>query len=200
MKKILLCLLVSISAWIAQGCMPTPTTSNKRYNLYTYKVRLQNGVKDSINYYLDDVISVKFKFNNQALSFGIQNLTSEPLKIKWDESSLVILGESQKIIHSGTKLINATEAQVPTVIPPKAFITESVVPSGSVKYSTYAGWMQNTVFPKSDNGRAENEQLVKSLIGKGFSLYMPIARKGEQIDYNFEFIIVDISSKVETVF
>lgn len=58
---------------------------------------------------------------SDELGFLLYNKSKKPIKIIWDESSIVSTnGTSDRIIHTGVKFINIDRDQPPSIIPPGA--------------------------------------------------------------------------------
>ncbi|MEJ5258345.1 MAG: hypothetical protein WHS64_08865 [Fervidobacterium sp.] len=77
--------------------------------------------------------------NTKVLRLTITNKTGLPLKIIWDESLFTDnYGKPVKLIREGQKFIDATRAQVPTVILPNSTLSIIAVPESHIYYS--GGW------------------------------------------------------------
>ena len=106
-----------------------------------------------------------------GMSLIILNKTDGVISVLWDRTVLVTPnGRSQRVIHSGTKLVDRSGIQAPSVIAPNGRIDDIIVPSDNVyyesgQYSRYGsvpgGWRYQTLWQESMvDGKAE------SLVGK----------------------------------
>lgn len=101
-------------------------------------------------HYSDETVDVTFEFIPQS-TFGIQgnllasqevigvgfkltNKSSKPIRILWDDSSLILDGKNQRVFHSGIKLSQREQPQSPTTVPDKTALDDVLVPTENVYY------------------------------------------------------------------
>jgi len=114
----------------------------------------------------------------EILALRIYNKTDRFVSILWDESLITDNnGRAVRPIHSGIKFIFADRPQVPTIIPPKSFIDDIMVPQSHIYYSD--GWR---VEPLSENALERYfmisykvDEIKKTLIGTVHLSYTPPA-------------------------
>lgn len=192
MKKLLLYLLVAVSAWIAQSCAPPPTEMGYTYE---YKYEMLNSMRDSAFYLIDGNVEVLLNIERDRIKFLIVNLTKDALKINWDEAAIVFNGNAEKIIHSGVAIIDKNKSMPKSVIPPNAKLEDFVLPTENVDVSAYSSRSTKDLLIYDDYGIKGGEQYIEEVKGLKFSLYLPIIRKTEQFDYSFEFRVKDVIRK-----
>jgi hypothetical protein len=192
MKKILLCLLVIIAALLVQSCAPPRTQMG---HTYEYKYEMLNTMRDSAFYFIDGNVEVLLNIQRDRIEFLIVNLTRDALKINWDEAAIVFNGEAQKVIHSGVAIIDKNKSMPKSVIPPNAKLEDFAIPTKNVEVSAYSNRNTKDLLIYDDYGIKSSESYVEVIKNLKFSLYLPIVRKTEQIDYSFEFRIKDVIRK-----
>lgn len=96
-----------------------------------------------------------------VLGARIYNKTNQLVSIIWDESLITDNhGQAVRPIHSGIKFLFVDRPQVPTIIPPKSFIDDLIVPQTHIYYSN--GWH---VEPLSEK-RLERFFLISYKVGE----------------------------------
>jgi hypothetical protein len=98
-----------------------------------------------------EAYDILFALTGRGLSLVLRNKGSRAVKIKWDESAFVGTdGKSQRVIHTGIRLVRRDEAQPPSMVPPNATLEDEVVPASSVSF--YADrWNFELLFDPSAN-------------------------------------------------
>jgi hypothetical protein len=74
----------------------------------------------------------------RSLDVVISNPTDSLLTILWDESAMVLPGgTSERVIHTGVRIIDKAAPQAPTAIAPRSRTTELIWPAAHVTTSEY---------------------------------------------------------------
>ena len=179
MKTVIIhCLFITL---LMNGFLPIQIASAQTYKYkYTLKEVNSKAMDDPKSmYFTDDKIGIGFIFEEKNLNFTIKNFTNDVMKIIWDETSIVQKGNAKKILHSGVKYIDAHNSQPPTVMPPKSAVTDFVLPSDNVSYSSFIpDWVISDLFDWN-GGDA----------GTTFSLYLPIQYQDKTLSYYYTFEI-----------
>ncbi len=170
---------------------------------YTYSYKLIGDNVKSERNFNDGKIDVDFYITSKDVNFTLRNLTKEPMKINWDEGSLIIFGSSKRIIHKGVKLIDRSNPQAPTVIPPNSSIDDLASPADNIYYregyysqytSSPGGWEAHDLFTSNDLKQADTKKFILGLKGTKFQLFLPIEQNGQKLNYTFEFEIKDVAA------
>jgi hypothetical protein len=183
MKQILV-IIVFISLFIF-SCNPA--------SLFYYDFAMSNPVTNNDMSYSDEKIDAKFSISRTSINFQIRNRTNEVLKIIWDEGAIIQNGRSKRITHSGVNYINRGNYQPPTVIPANTRIDDSAIPTENVYFrEAYGIWFEKDLFIIKSR-QSESTKAILNQKGQKFSLYQPISYQGNNINYNFEFVIKDVA-------
>ncbi len=167
--------------------------------IYSYKL-LDNHAKTDKSFD-DGKISASFMVGEKQIDFSLKNLTSDPIKINWDESSLIILGESKRVMHKGVKYTDRGSSQVPTIIPSNSLIEDCVIPTDNISYaegyfgSNYSvppSWKIKDLLPVNDNFDADRKQYILNSKGQTIKLFLSIEINNQKTNYTFEFQITDV--------
>ena len=120
---------------------------------YTVSATLQKPVASDKLIYSDDFITVGFTIGMKQINLHILNKTDNAIKINWDNMAYVSpTGKSMRVIHSGVRLIDRNAPQAPTVLAPKARISDIITPSEHIYFirGQYGGWQYLDLFPGKD--------------------------------------------------
>ena len=143
--------------------------------------------------FVDSMITASFLVGEKSISLVIENMTDYTMKINWDDAAYVApTGESMRIIHAGTKLVDKNAPQAPSIIVRRGKLTDTIVPADHVSYTTTSGggWHYRELLYRSNVYATEmSVELEKSqqVVGQTFSLLLPLEIEGIVNDYLFVF-------------
>lgn len=166
-----------------------------KFTKFKYTFALEKPTPSDSLKYADQILSITFDPNTKGVDFKIKNLTSEILKVKWDDATLIVNGETKKTIHKGVKLIDRSLSQPMGIIPPGAILDDFVWPSENVRLSQglYGGdWKVDDMLYSNNRGLTAEHEKALALKGKKIGLYLPVIKSDKQNDYFFEFTILDV--------
>jgi hypothetical protein len=126
--------------------------------------------------YQDAFIKIDFIVLSQV-GFKLKNKTNAPIEVDWSRASFVDFeGEAQRVTHEGMRYIERDKPPAPSVIPPEAQLTDTVIPVNKIEYYSDSGWKTNDTIPSLN--KAE---------GKTFAVFLPIKVRGVVKNYHFTF-------------
>lgn len=187
----------------------TGCTVNKILNLtllkYDFALVEVSGMKNTMEYgelaYVDSLIGINFSINQREISFSLRNMSSNTLKIIWDETLYIVDEITGKVMHSGIKFVDKEMFQPASVIPKGTVHSDVIVPTDNVYYkdgiygvnvSIAGGWEKRELFPQTVP-ESNHDNIISKLKGSEFSIYMPIQVKGITQEYNFKFKIINVA-------
>jgi hypothetical protein len=166
----------------ARGLKPCPECLFEKptfYPGYDWAFSLVQPKPNKALLYSDNIVEVMFIITDTQIALTIQNKLESTIKIIWDEVSFVSpAGSASRVVHSGVKIIDRNSSQPPTIIPPKANITDNIIPSDHIRYVNNS-WEEGKLF--DGNPMFYN--------GKEFGLYFPVEMKGAKKEYSYRFKI-----------
>jgi hypothetical protein len=199
MKKILL--LSIVTAITLVSCVAPSMLSRYGY-AYEYKHKLI-GDKTFADTYKDENIEISFAFPKTELDFELKNLSQNPIKIIWDEVSLVQYGEGKRIFHKGVKYTERSNPQVPTIVPAGTSYSDLVTPIDNVSFDQgyyvnefahkSAEWVTSDLWFPNDFNKPDVSSHIMQLKGLKYSLLLPMEINGVKKNYTFQFEITDVS-------
>lgn len=177
------CLLVlgCASTWYGKG------------NYYKYSYTMIKPASADMKFE-DANISIKFFISGKAVNFNLFNKTNKPIKVIWDNTSIVKFGEAKKTMHAGVKYIDRSEHQPPTIIPANSYIEDLLIPIDNIWYSSFNGWQKYGLFIDDDLGKEEFSNAALATKGAKLGVLLPIEIEGKIIDYEFEFMVTNVKA------
>lgn len=177
-SRISMLALVALVPW---GCVKT----------YEYQVRLAAPKAADSGVFEDAIINAQLSLLQDSVAIRIKNKAATSIQIPWDSVSFVGTdGQAQRVIHTGVKLIDRSQAQAPTVVPPGAMHTDEITPADNIHYESgqYGGWRIAPILPNL----ADQQQ---SYVGKRISVFLPIEVGGKRREYKFDLEITSVVEK-----
>ncbi len=172
---------------------------------YDFALTEISGAKNTMDYgeltYVDSLIDISFAVRKADISFSLRNLSSNTLKIIWDETLFIVEGNTGKVMHGGIKYIDRNMFQPPSVIPQGTVHNDAIVPSNNVYWrdgyygrniSIAGKWEERELFPQYVS-LAKQDDIIKKFNGSEFTVYMPIQVKGVTQEYNFRFKVINVA-------
>ena len=172
---------------------------------YDFALMEISETKNSMDYgelsFADSLIDISFTINKKEISFSLRNLSSNTLKINWDETLYISEGNTGKVMHGGIKYIDRNMFQPPSVIPKGTVHNDVIVPTDNVYWrdgmygrtvSIAGKWEERELFPHFVSV-SEQENIISKLMGSEFTIYMPIQVKGITQEYNFKFKVINVA-------
>jgi hypothetical protein len=151
-----------------------------------YEARMQKPSPSNSGTFEDSSIRVTFALHDSSFSFSLQNKTDSPIRIDWNQVSFIDPGgTAHAVTHDGVKYADASSAKPPTVVPPLARVSDSIVPADNVHFESgeYGGWRTNHLLPHTPKFAG-----VKDI---PLGIYMPLEIKGSTKDLSFTFNVSD---------
>lgn len=152
-------------------------------------IETPTGVYDvDSSFFSDDFLAITTSIEDNHLSLEIVNVSNSSFKVDWDGGAWIDMeGKAHRIIHTGTKFIDKEKAQVPSVVPRGASISEIVAPSDNVDYDLKLKmWDYKPLFDtKKYKSKEEAEEALNGL--RPTKLLLPIESNNIIREYTFVF-------------
>lgn len=201
MKKVLFTLLI-----FASGCYTAKQASEdsakhrmgakKKVVNLSYEYKIIYPLTDNFMNFEDSTISANFVITENEIDFTLYNKTSNPLRVNWDDASMGIFGNSNKIMHKGIKYSERNNSMTSTTILPNTSLDDLALPTDNVYFSDlYSDWKEKPLLPSRIN-LPKDSILLTALKDQKITLYLPIIdTNNKNLGYTFKFIVSDIIKK-----
>ena len=146
--------------------------------------------------YEDSSLCITWTGSGVEFGFVLRNKTMSTMRVLWDGAVIMDPeGRSQRVIHSGVKLIERDQAQVPSVILAGGILDDMVVPAKNFEFvpGQYGGWRTTPMLdPCGFTPTPADTSAARMHIGKKFRVMLPIEVNGEVTEYTFGFVVDDV--------
>lgn len=145
---------------------------------------MTSPLSNNVLAYSDEILTIRFTVRKDStasslapeytgIAFTLTNKTDRAITILWDQSSIILPnGSASPVMHEGSRFLTAGESvQVPTVIPPRSSLSDSVVPTRNI-VNLSSGWSSRS---------------LGLVTGSQFGLYLATEIEGTQHNYDFRF-------------
>ena len=178
MRRVFLLLLILLSVGVVNAF---PLV----YDNYKLTTVTPKGKIEGERTYEDKIIRIEFDdFTGKYPEFTLRNISNTPLTILWDLCAFVdSTGRSQQVLRSNIPLLDRGKPIPPTMVIPKTFVSEIIVPIESIYFDEK--WIVNNSIPKE--------------AGQTLTVVLTVEQEGKQTTYifTFESVMVSRSALVE---
>jgi hypothetical protein len=147
--------------------------------------------KDMI--FRDDRMIIQFRFDDPAIRFQAQNLSTTSMRIDWPHVSLGIYGSSFSIRNMATFYDSTRALSVGEPIPPFGVIRDVILPRSNT-YVEAGRWRVDNLLPTIDGNSRTMQNTIMRQIGSSISLRLPIEFGSETKTYQFSFSVDAVKS------
>lgn len=143
---------------------------------YVYDVQMTHPIDSKKMIYENDTMSIEFSLEPKDVAIVMTNKTDEGIKINWDDVSLSMFGNANRIIHKETSYMGNTLTQPSTTIPPHTKLRDILVRSKDVHFYTSSNnsyLVINTIFPVYNYGDKKTTAWVNDLKGTEINIFLP---------------------------
>jgi hypothetical protein len=182
-------LLLAASATLLLNSCSTFTNLTHPGNKYQYHYTMISPVQDDHMLYRDSTIYVQFRFDDAAIKFQLQNISSGPIEIVWPRAEIGIRNKFSAVRDSKS-MYNANPTCTATVLPSLAYAVDFAIPEKNIYYD--GEWKERDLLPTTDKGTGESRDRIMSLVGTPLSFVLPIKSGDNVTDYTFTFAVTAV--------
>ncbi len=155
---------------------------------FEYTIKLTAPKAATTATFEDQNISAEMSLFDEAIAVKIKNKTNAAIQVNWDSVSFVdIRGKSNRVIHTGVRLMDRDKPQAPSVIAPGAILEDEITPVDNIHLES-EGWKTEPLMPNL----GENQN---SYVGKTLAIFLPLEINGKKKEYNFKVEITGIKER-----
>lgn len=169
----------TLALWMACALLVavSPTASADTFELIS-------PVESHALQFHDELVEIRFALAREdgqyrRIAFSLTNLSQEAIAIDWNTSSVTLPSrEASNVIHEGVRFMNINSYIAPTTVPPGSRVTNSVIPTSGIEYSS-SDW-----------------QILSMGIDEGddFGIYLSLIVDGASRGYAFRFRAAEIAN------
>ncbi len=183
-KKIQLAVL-AVCAGFLSSCGSMSQFQPGAGNKYQYSYTLISPVESQRLIFRDDSIIVQFKFDDAAIQFQLQNISSSNCLLDWEKASIGIKGGYYGVRHA-SNFYSDTIRSHSIVLPPLGYVRDVVVPQNNIYYDGRK-WVEVDLLPTTDHRSLPARDAIKKNVGQKISLLLPVTFGKAAKIYKFDF-------------
>ena len=164
---------------------------------YVYDVRMTHPIESRELFYENDTFSIEFHLEPKDMHVYLSNKTDEGIRINWDDVSMSLFGNANRIVHKETSYAGLTFVQPSTTIPPHSKLSDYLIPTRKVRFyevrpSSFV--VIEDVFPDYDNGEKYKKATIDGLRGSEVNVFLPFYLGESRISKYYLLKIEDIKT------
>lgn len=182
-----LMLLVLPSVWML-GCGAASRLTSSLGNKYRYTLSMVQPAKSDSLLFRDHRLIIQFRFDDPAIRFQVQNISSVPMRIDWPRVLLDLGGLPQPVRTLATFYDTSIVLTLGPALQPLGVMREVIAPRTGV---TVRGsqWRLADLLPTTDGNSFSRESAIRGSVGRKISLTLPVQFGRETITYGFVFSV-----------
>ncbi|MCK4547320.1 MAG: hypothetical protein KAW17_07750 [Candidatus Eisenbacteria sp.] len=161
-----------------------------------YDIAMENATDAVIQVYEDESIAIRFTPGRDHLAFDLKNKTNGVIEILWDQIIFEdVEGHHHSVLRSGTSYADKDKPQEPTAVPPKKRIQGEIIPKDHISKSEKdpGKWETAPLLLPKGIELIETKSLSNLVVGKNFTVVIPLIVGGQRQSYPFSFKVIGVS-------
>jgi len=138
--------------------------------------------------YRDDRLIIQFRFDEPAIRFQAQNISTEAMRFDWPMASLGLLGRSTPVRNLSTFYDSSATIAAGQPIPPLSVVRDVILPWGNVTFDGKR-WHERDLLPTTDGHSLSLKDSILNMVGGTVDLILPVAFGLDVRSYHFTFSI-----------
>lgn len=179
---------------LCAGCSAVSKLRSTQGTKYRYTYELSAPVRSPRLAFQDERVGLLFRIDQAAIRFKLTNRSPEPIRIKWDEATLVVRGRSYAVRNRRTLYVTpAVDYANPTILP-GGYIIDMALPADNISFDGRR-WVERDLLPTVDRNSEAAGRKILANMGNTISFLLPVENGQSLHQYRFEFKV----SKVDTL-
>jgi hypothetical protein len=177
---------------LVNGCATTSSFTPSSGNKYQYFYSLVYPARAENLLFRDDSVIVQFKFDEAAIRFQLQNISSSTIHIIWNKASLHKNGRYFPIRHADNLYTDRSDTNAAVLLPPLGYLRDLAIPRNNIVFNGKE-WIEEDLFPTTDNRNVVLRDRIRRSAGQQVGLLLPIAFGTTVKNYEFDFQIDSVT-------
>lgn len=175
------------------GCSAISKLKSAHGTKFRYSYALAAPISSTRLAFQDQDVSLLFKFDDAAIRFKLTNRSLTPLRIKWDEVTVVVQGRSYDVLNSRTIYrTSPSDGAKPTILP-GGYVVDMVLPSTNITFNGKQ-WVERDILPTTDRHSKAIGTKILGNVGSTVTLLLPIEFGDQVRRYNFDFKVTRVDT------
>jgi hypothetical protein len=179
---------VVVLAVLVSGCATTSPFSPGSGNKYQYFYSLIYPVRADNLLFRDDSVIIQFKFDEAAIRFQLQNISTSTIHIVWNKASMQQNGRYFSVRHADNLYTDRSDTNASVLLPPLGYLRDLIIPRNNILFDGKE-WVEDDLFPTTDNRNVALREHIHHSVGQQVGLILPLAFGTAIKNYEFDFQI-----------
>lgn len=182
-----------IGVVLLSGCSAASRLQSSLGNKFRYTYRLVSPSSGGRMVYQDERIKIAFRIDDAAIRFQLRNLSSRPIKVKWDDAAMSVRGRHYAIRNNRTVYLPDYRDNAAPAILPTGYIIDMAIPSENIWFDGDE-WKERDLLQTTDRNSASIRERMRAFKGSMVNLILPIQAGNEVWSYTFQFQVTSVDS------
>jgi len=170
------------------GCSASSRLQSAFGSKYRYSISMVTPERSTSMLFRDDALIIQFRFDDPAIRFQLQNLSSGDMRIEWSQASIGIRGTYSSVRNLATLYDSGTVAVFSPVIPSLGVVRDVVLPRGNVSFEGMQRRVADLLPTTDENSDARRNSILKAE-GSNVDVVLPILVGTDRRIYRFTFVV-----------
>lgn len=208
MKKLFLLFIISVcvgscytAKQAAEDSKKNKTVTGNKTKWLVYSFQMTYPTLNKTMTFEDSIISITFDITRTQIDFSLKNNIKTIIKVGWDEASMVVYGNSNKIMHKGIKYADRNNSMASTTVLPESKLEDLALPTDNVYFneathgalvSLASSWETKPLL-LPELKLPKDSAMLRTLNDQEITLYLPITGiNNERYGYTFKFKVSSV--------
>lgn len=175
------------------GCSAVSKLKSAHGTKFRYSYALTAPISSTRLAFQDNDVSLLFRFDDAAIRFKLTNRSFSPLRIKWEEVTVVVQGRSFAAINTRTLYQTNPAVDAKPTILPGGYIVDMAMPSANISFNGKK-WVERDLLPTTDRHSETMGKKILANVGSTVTLLLPIELGDQVRRYSFEFRVAKVDT------
>jgi hypothetical protein len=192
MRTTLLLILAVTVLQILSGCSASTRLQISQGHKYKYKYMMVSPRQTEKLQFRDDRIVILFRFEDSAIRYQLQNLSSTDLYVDFTRASIGVKGRFYSVLNNRSLYVKTSDAVAMPTIPPSGYTVDILIPAEKVTFDGER-WVEYDLLPTTDKNSMKRRQAIYKNVGSTIDLILPIHFGDEVRKYSFRFMVKSVA-------
>ncbi|HWP83282.1 MAG TPA: hypothetical protein VNN76_11580 [Bacteroidota bacterium] len=192
MRKAWFPLFIASAALVLSGCSASSRLQSSKGNKYKYKYVMVSPRQSDKLLFRDDRIAILFRFEDSAIRYQLQNLSTTDLHVDFTKASIGVKGRFYSVLNNHSLYVKTSDAVAMPTIPPGGYTVDILIPAEKVTFDGQR-WIEYDLLPTTDKNSPKRRKAIEKNVGSAVDLVLPIQFGDEVRKYAFRFMVKSVT-------
>lgn len=187
-----LIIVLALLGVLLVGCGASSRLQSAFGNRYRYSISMVAPTKSQELLFRDDHLIIQFRFDDPAIRFQVQNISTAKMRIDWTKASLGIRGMYTPVRNLSVFYDSSASPLVSPLIPPLGVLRDVILPRGNILFDGMQWQVADFLPTKDQNSQAIRNSIV-NMVGSAIDVILPVEFESDSRSYRFSFSVDSVS-------